>query len=105
MVIVTQAISSAKIPSVVDATLDRQMPNNSKTMPGISISHGDVKVEDSSTSNKAGLTNGAAAAAKRKVRESLTRPVYADSESSDDDLPLVCNLLRPGKQSTQDGMD
>lgn len=33
-------------------------------------------------------TNGAGPA-KRKVRESLTRPNYADSESSEDDKPLV----------------
>ena len=62
-------------------------------MPGISISHGEVKMEDAPDSkNKESLLNGAAAA-KRKVRESLTRPDYVDAESSDDDLPLVCDFI------------
>lgn len=76
--------STDKIPSSVDAVLDRQLPSNGTVMPGISISHGEVKVEDASPKD----INGAA---KRKVRESLTRPDYADAESSDDDLPLVCS--------------
>jgi hypothetical protein len=60
-------------------------------MPGISISHGEVKVENASPSdNKGDLANGAGAA-KRKFRESLARPDYADEESSDDDIPLVCD--------------
>ncbi len=55
-------------------------------MPGISISHGDVKVKD--PKDREALVNGAGAG-KRKVRQSFTRPDYADAESSDDNIPLV----------------
>jgi len=49
-----------------------------------------LKEEDTAMANTNGtLTNGAA---KRKVRESLARPSYADAESSDDDVPLVSPL-------------
>lgn len=70
--------------------MDRQIPTNGEVMPGISMANGDVKVED--TPMKDGndnLANGSGHA-KRKVRDSLSRPDYADAESSDDDLPLVC---------------
>ncbi|ETI26543.1 hypothetical protein G647_03320 [Cladophialophora carrionii CBS 160.54] len=81
-------LSADKIPSSVDATLDRQIPSNGTVMPGISIAHGEVKMEDASPSDAKGdLVNGAGAG-KRKFRESVTRPDYADAESSDDDVPL-----------------
>jgi len=70
--------------------MDRQIPTNGEVMPGISMANGDVKVQDISMNDN--LTNGTALA-KRKVRDSLTRPTYAQSESSDDDQPLVCALL------------
>ncbi|KIX01350.1 uncharacterized protein Z518_09075 [Rhinocladiella mackenziei CBS 650.93] len=85
---VTSPLSSSKIPSSVDATMDRQIPTNGEVLPGISMANGDVKLEDTPmTDPKDNLTNGAAMA-KRKVRESLTRPSYAEAESSDDDQPL-----------------
>lgn len=71
--------------------MDRQIPTNGEVMPGISMAHGEVKVQDTPmTDSRNDLTNGAAVA-KRKVRESLTRPSYAEAESSDDDQPLVCD--------------
>ncbi len=75
--------------------MDRQIPTNGKVMPGISMAHGNVTVEDAPRKDpKDNLVNGAAAA-KRKVRESLMRPSYAEAESSDDDLPLVCDPPSP----------
>ncbi|KEF63407.1 DNA topoisomerase I [Exophiala aquamarina CBS 119918] len=66
--------------------MDRQIPTNGAVVPGISMMNGIVKGEDITMPDVNGtLTNGAA---KRKVRESLTRPSYADVESSDDDVPL-----------------
>lgn len=89
--LVTPPLSSSKIPSNVDATMDRQIPTNGEVMPGISMAHGDVKMEDAPRKESNDhLVNGATAA-KRKVRESLTRPSYAEAESSDEDLPLVCD--------------
>lgn len=68
--------------------MDRQIPTNGETIPGISIANGDVKVEDTTMTDVNGsLTNGAFV--KRKARESNTRPSYAEAESSDDDQPLV----------------
>ena len=61
-------------------------------MPGVSIAHGEVKVKDVPSEKKETLVNGAAAA-KRKVRDSQARPDYADAESSDDNVPLVCDTL------------
>ncbi|KAK5195416.1 DNA topoisomerase 1 [Exophiala xenobiotica] len=85
---VTSPLSSAKIPSKVDATMDRQNPTNGEILPGISMANGDVKVEDAPmTGTNGSLTNGALA--KRKARESNTRPSYAEAESSDDDQPLI----------------
>jgi len=86
---VTPHLSAAKIPSTLDATLDRQLPSNGNVMPGISIAHGEVKVKDPTPSNNKGAVVNGAGATKRKVRESFTRPDYADAESSDDNLPLV----------------
>ncbi|EXJ56442.1 DNA topoisomerase I [Cladophialophora yegresii CBS 114405] len=85
---VAPRLSADKIPSSVDATLDRQIPSNGNVMPGISLAHGEVKVENGSPADdKSDLVNGAGTG-KRKSRESATRPAYADAESSDDDLPL-----------------
>ncbi|KIW50805.1 hypothetical protein PV05_09592 [Exophiala xenobiotica] len=85
---VTSPLSSVKIPSKVDAALDRQNPTNGDILPGISMANGDVKVEDTPmTGTNGNLTNGALA--KRKARESNTRPSYAEAESSDDDQPLI----------------
>ncbi|EHY59729.1 DNA topoisomerase 1 [Exophiala dermatitidis] len=82
---VTNALSASKIPSTVDATMDREIPTNGEVMPGISMANGDVKVEDTPmTDGNDNVVNGA----KRKARDSLTRPDYAEAESSDDDVPL-----------------
>lgn len=70
--------------------MDKQIPTNGDIMPGISLANGDVKVEDTTmTDSHDHLPNGTSAA-KRKARESITRPSYAEAESSDDDMPLVC---------------
>ncbi|KIX93162.1 uncharacterized protein Z520_11219 [Fonsecaea multimorphosa CBS 102226] len=85
---VAPRLSSSKIPFSLDAAMDRQIPTNGEVVPGISMANGEVKVEElSPPGNKDNTPNGVAAA-KRKIRESLTRPSYAEPESSDDDLPL-----------------
>ncbi|EXJ77946.1 DNA topoisomerase I [Capronia epimyces CBS 606.96] len=85
---VVHSLSEKKILPTVDAVMDRQIPTNGKVVPGISMANGDVKVEDTPMKDVDDhLTNGAAHA-KRKVRDSLARPDYAEAESSDDDLPL-----------------
>lgn len=68
--------------------MDRQIPTNGAVLPGISMANGIIeeKGDTKMTEVNGNLTNGAA---KRKVRESLARPSYADAESSDDDQPLV----------------
>lgn len=93
--LVTSSLSTNKIPSSVDAVMDRQIPTNGRVVPGVSMVNGTIKEEDHDTSMVdvgSSLANGAA---KRKARPSLTRPAYADAESSDDDddLPLVCIFL------------
>jgi hypothetical protein len=88
-------LSEDIIPHSVDATLDRQIPSNGEVMPGVSISHGAVKVEETSpAAHKDVLANGTAAG-KRKA--SLNRPDYADSESSDDEVPLVSQCCLSSK--------
>jgi hypothetical protein len=86
-------VSSEKIPSAVDSTLDRQAPSNGEVAPGISLAHGEVKMEDASPPARETHVNGNAIN-KRKIRESHSRPDYADAESSDDDVPLVCDCLQ-----------
>lgn len=66
-----------------DATLDKGRPSNGEVQPAIPAVD-DVAMQDADAS-----TNGV----KRKARVSNTRPAYAESESSDDDLPLVCISL------------
>lgn len=84
-------MSSAKIPSSVDRQMDKQIPTNGVVQPGISMAHGPVTESDTHmTGVHAAITNGAAPA-KRKARESIARPDYADAESSDDE-PMVCAL-------------
>ncbi|EXJ88563.1 DNA topoisomerase I [Capronia coronata CBS 617.96] len=86
---VTKSLSDSRIPASVDAAMDKQIPTNGEIMPGISMANGDVKVEDTpmQDADNNHLTNGSANA-KRKVRDSLSRPDYADAQSSDDDVPL-----------------
>ena len=82
-------VSSAKIPSSVDRQMDKQMPTNGHVQPGISLSNGPVAEDDTKmTDANQSMTNGSVPA-KRKARESLARPDYADAESSDDE-PMVC---------------
>lgn len=73
--------------------MDRHNPTNGEVTPGISIRNGpvldqnDIPMKDLPTT-----VNGTAA--KRKTRESMDKPSYAEAESSDDDVPLV-NSSRP----------
>ena len=78
-------VSSSTIPASLDKQMDKQIPSNGHVMPGVSIRNGPV-TEDTAMPD----VNGAASA-KRKARESMARPKYAESESSDDDKPLVCS--------------
>ena len=78
-------VSSSTIPASLDKQMDKQTPSNGHVMPGVSIRNGPV-TEDTTMPD----VNGAASA-KRKARESMARPNYAESESSDDDKPLVCS--------------
>ena len=69
--------------------MNRALPSNGEVLPGISIRNGPVQDVDTPMPDAKGVeTNGGPA--KRKVRESLTRPSYADAETSEeDDKPLV----------------
>lgn len=70
--------------------MDKQLPTNGNVQPGISLVNGPVREEDVKMPDVNGTTTNGAVPAKRKVRESLARPNYADSESSDDDdVPLI----------------
>lgn len=72
-------MSATMISPKTDATLDKKLPTNGEVQPAMPVVD-DVSMQDAEAS-----TNGV----KRKARESNTRPTYAESESSDDDLPLV----------------
>ena len=66
--------------------MDRALPSNGKVLPGISIRNGPIQEVDTSMPD----ANGVETPVKRKVRKSLTRPSYADAETSEeDDKPLV----------------
>ena len=80
----TAPVSSSTIPASLDKQMDKQTPSNGHVMPGVSIRNGPM-TEDTTMLD----VNGASA--KRKARESMARPNYAESESSDDDKPLVCS--------------
>lgn len=68
--------------------MDRLVPSSGEIRPGVSIRNGPVQEIDTPMPDVNGVeTNGGPI--KRKVRESLTRPSYADAESSEDDKPLV----------------
>jgi hypothetical protein len=68
-------------------------------MPGVSMAHGEVKIEPASPSHTKDVLANGAAAAKRKVRDSIMRPDYADTESSGDDLPLVSDPVELERNS------
>ena len=91
----TAPVSSAKIPTSVDRQMDKQMPTNGEVQPGISMANGPVTEQDTKMSDVNGAMTNGAVPAKRKVRESLARPDYADAESSDDDQPMVCAPFDP----------
>jgi hypothetical protein len=74
--------SSAVIPAAIDRQMDKQLPTNGETLPGVSIRNGpiteDVPMKD---------VNGSSSNVKRKV----SRPSYAEDDSEDDDdKPIVC---------------
>ena len=67
--------------------MDKAVPSSGAVQPGISIRNGPVEQMDTLMTDVNEIqTNGHT---KRKVRESLNKPSYADAESSDDDEPLV----------------
>lgn len=67
--------------------MDKAVPSSGAVQPGISIRNGPVEQMDTLMKDVGEVhTNGHT---KRKVRESLTKPLYAEAESSDDDEPLV----------------
>lgn len=74
-------VSTAKIPPALDRQMDQKQPTNGETLPGVSIRNGpvteDVLMKD---------VNGSAS---NSVKRKVSRPSYADAESSDDDKPIV----------------
>lgn len=70
-------VSAAVISPKTDAILDKQIPANGATQPAMPA------VEDVAMPDAEASTNGF----KRKA--SSSRPNFAESETSDDDLPLV----------------
>lgn len=87
--IATKHLSKDTISDSVDKAMDRAMPSNGAVMPGISIRNGPMEEVDSPMPDANGVDKNGAGPVKRKGRESLTRPSYAESESSEDDKPLV----------------
>ena len=74
-----------RVSRTVDAAMDKSLPNNKEVVPGISLSSGPM-LAGNVPMRDVDSTNGYV---KRKVRESMSRPSYADAESSDDDdLPI-----------------
>ena len=69
--------------------MDKQIPTNGNVQPGISMAHGPVTGKDTKMTEVNGAMTNGATPAKRKARESIVRPDYADAESSDDE-PMVC---------------
>ncbi|RMZ85053.1 hypothetical protein DV738_g161, partial [Chaetothyriales sp. CBS 135597] len=80
-------LSADIIPASVDQELDKQNPSSNHGIhPGISIRNGPVANE---SGIDGAVTNGSVPA-KRKARESATKPKYTEQNSSDDDdVPLV----------------
>lgn len=74
-------VSAAVISPKTDAALDKQTPAHGPVQPAIPA------IDDVAMPDVGASTNGI----KRKA--SNVRPTFAESESSDDDLPLVCNAL------------
>ena len=82
-------MSSAKIPASLDKQLDKENPSNGALHPGISIRNGPV-TEDVTMKDASGPVTNGVGPGKRKARDSIAKPSYAEAESSDDDIPLVC---------------
>ena len=55
------------------------------------MAHGPVTEQDIHMTDVNGAMTNGTMPAKRKARESIARPDYADAESSDDE-PMVCAL-------------
>ena len=87
--IVPHTLSKDVIHETVDRAMDRAVPPNGDVLPGISIRNGPVQEVDTPMPDANGVeANGGPA--KRKIRESLMKPSYADAETSEeDDKPLV----------------
>ena len=87
--VVAHPLSKDIISENVDKAMDRAVPSNRDVLPGISIRNGPVHEIDTPMPDANGLETNRGPV-KRKVRESFTRPSYADAETSEeDDKPLV----------------
>lgn len=81
-------VSAATISKAEDRAMDKSISKARPGPTGISIRNGPV-TDDAMEIDSA--TNGAS---KRKSRSSINSAVnYKDGSDSDDDAPLVCNLL------------
>ena len=87
--IVPHTLSKDIIHETVDKAMDRAVPPSGDVLPGISIRNGPVQEVDTPMPDANGVgANGGPA--KRKGRENLAKPSYADAETSkEDDKPLV----------------
>jgi hypothetical protein len=72
--------------------MDKRNPTTDSVQPGISLRNGPVTEQNITMRDINGTMANGAVSTKRKIRESMTRPDYAESESSEDDQPLVCPL-------------
>lgn len=87
--LVQHALSKDTVSESVDRAMDRALPSNGDVLPGISIRNGPVQEVDIPMPDANGVEVGGGPV-KRKARESLNRPSYAEPETSEDDnKPLV----------------
>jgi DNA topoisomerase I len=70
--------------------MNKKIPSNDHVRPGISIRNGPMEAVDRQMTDVNGIeTNGSTS--KRKSRDSLAKPSYAEQDTSgEDDEPLVC---------------
>ena len=87
---VRSPISKTTVPKSVNAMNDKAARSNGTVLPGVSIRHGPVQQIDVSMPDANAVDANGISATKRKSRESIVRPSYAEAESSEDDKPLVC---------------
>ena len=75
--------------------MDQALPSNGTVMPGVSIRNGPLQEVDTAMADVPARQN-CVAVVKRKGRDSVIRPSYAESEaeSSGDEKPLVIATAR-----------